>query len=233
MSIEKTALKNNEIAFKWFNNFAGITVRTPTKTLVIDPVDVKAKGFSKVDAILITHEHYDHLEDPLVCKIQEETQCQVLADPTSKARLANSLPDEKLQEMKAGTEIKIDDVTVRAEQCNHEMAATPITYLITSEDDVRIFHTGDSMPFPEMQAIGKEYKPDIAFCTVGIAPGASPEKGVEIVNLVKPKVAAPYHAASKAELKAFCSLLKKTQSRVTCLLAEKGNVYIVGKERRK
>ncbi len=233
MSIEKTTLKNNEIAFKWFNSYAGIMVRTPSKTLVIDPVDVKAKGFSEIDAILITHEHYDHLEAPLVCKIQAETQCQVLADPTSKARLTNSLPTEKLQEMQAGTEIKIDDVTIRAEACNHELAATPVTYLITSEDDVRLFHTGDSMPFPEMAAIGKEYKPDIVFCTVGIAPGASPEAGVEIVNLIKPKVAAPYHAASRSELVAFCSLVKKTQSKVTCLLPEKGNVYIVGKERRK
>ncbi len=233
MSIDKTIPKTNEIAFKWFNTYSGITIKTPSKTLVIDPVDVKTKTFSTVDAILITHEQYDHLDSPLVRKLQRETQCQVLADPTSSSRLANSITNGNLQTMEPGTEINIGKVTIRAEVCNHLVAVTPVTYLVTSEDDVKIFHTADSMPFPEMKEIGKEHKPDVTFCSVGIAPGASPATGVEIVKLVKPKVASPYHAASKTDLKTFCGILTKEQPRIKCLVAERGNVYIVGKERRK
>ncbi len=233
MSIEETVPKKNEIAFKWFNTYAGVTIKTPTKILVIDPVDVNAKNFTSLDAILITHEHYDHLDGPLLKKMQEQTKCQILADPTSTRKLSNSISLEKLQEMKPGTEIKIDDVTVRAETCSHPPAATPITFLITSEDGVKIFHTADSLPFPEMKLISNEHKPDIAFCTVGIAPGTSLHTGIEIVKLVKPKVAVPYHTASKDDLKEFCKLLSKEASKVKCLVAEQGNAYIVGKERKK
>ena len=233
MSIENTVPKKNEIAFKWLNNYAGITVKTPTKTLVIDPVDVNAKDFTTLDAILITHEHYDHLDGPLIRKIQERTQCQILADPTSTKKLSHSIPLEKLQEMKPGAETKIDNVTVRAEMCNHPPANTPITFLIASEDGVKIFHTADSLPFPEMKDLGKEHKPDIAFCTVGIAPGTSPKTAVEIVKLVKPKVAVPYHTASKDDLKNFCEMLAKEAAKIKCLVAEQGDVYIVGKEQKR
>jgi len=233
MSIENTVPEKNEVAFKWFNAFAGVTLKTPTKTLVIDPVDVNVKNFTTVDAILITHEHYDHLDGPLVRKMQEQTQCQILADPTTIKKLSNSISSENLREMKPGIEAKIDEVTVRAEMCNHPPAITPITFLITSEDGVKIFHTADSIPFPRMKDIGKEHKPDIAFCTVGIALGTSPQTGMEIVKLVRPKVAVPYHAASKVDLKSFCELLAKHVSNTKCLKAEQGNVYIVGRERKK
>lgn len=233
MSIENIVLKKNEIAFKWFNNYAGVSLKMPTRTLVIDPVDVGAKAFPILDAILITHEHYDHLDGLLVRKIQELTNCHVLADPTSTRKLEHSIPPEKLQEMQPGTETKIGDVTVRAETCNHQPAKTPVTFLITSEENVKVFHTADSLPFPEMEDVCEKHKPDLAFCTVGIAPGASPTAGTEIVKLVHPKVAVPYHSASKADLIEFCRILKKEKLKTKCLIPERGNTYIVGKELRK
>ncbi len=232
MSIE-TVPKKNEIAFKWFNNYAGVTLKTPNKTLVIDPVDVNVKDFTTIDAILITHEHYDHLDGPLIRKLHDRTKCQIFADPTSTRKLNNSIIPEKLQEMKPGLEIKIDNVIVRAEICSHPAATNPITFLITSEDGVRIFHTADSMPFPEMKTIGSEHKPDLAFCTVGIAQGASPQTGIEIVKLVKPKVAVPYHTPSNDDLSKFCEMLTKEAPKVKCLIAKRGNAYIVGKEHKK
>jgi L-ascorbate metabolism protein UlaG (beta-lactamase superfamily) len=233
MSIENTVPKKNEIAFKWFNNYSGVTIKTPTKTLVIDPVDINAKIFTALDAILITHEHYDHLDSPLLKKIQARTNCQILADPTCTRKLSNSVPSDKLREMQPGTKIDIGNVSVIAQICSHPQATTPITFLITSEDDVKIFHTADSMPFPELKTIGSEYKPDLVFSPIGIAPGATIESGVEIVKLVKPKVAVPYHTASKEDLIKFCRILKKEVAKVKCLVAKQGLAYIVGKERKK
>ena len=51
MSIQKTP-ERNSILFVWLNNYAGILLKTPTKTLAIDPVDVKAKNFKNIDAVL-------------------------------------------------------------------------------------------------------------------------------------------------------------------------------------
>jgi len=228
MSIEKSPAKN-EILFVWFNRYAGVTIKTPSKTLVIDPVDVKPKDLKRVDAILITHEHYDHLDQSLVSEAHKLTQCMVVADATSARRLQNVIPSEKLYEVQPGSEVKLDEVSVKAEKCNHP-AATPVSFIITSEGGVKVFHTADSLPFPEMAAIGEREKLDVAFCTVGaIAPGASPETGVEIARLTKPKVAVPYHTGSTADLGKFAEILKREMPKVTCLIPEVGKIYQVSK----
>jgi len=129
MSIKKTAEKNS-ILFVWFNQYAGILLKTPSKTLVIDPVDIKPKSLQNVDAILITHEHYDHLDPRLVTETQKETNCQIIADSASTRKLQPFVSVEKLHEAKPGFETKIGEVSIKAEKCNHP-AQAPVTYIIT------------------------------------------------------------------------------------------------------
>ena len=229
MSINKKPSKN-EIYFTWFNQYAGITIKTPSKTIVIDPVDVKPRDFKVADAVLVTHEHYDHLDQSVVAELQKLTGCLVVADPTSFRRLRNVIPPDKLQEAKQGSEIKIGEVSAKVEKSNHPPAATPISYVIASEDGLKVFHTADSLPFPEMVEIGEREKLDVAFCTVGIAPGTSPETGVDIARLSKPKVAVPYHTGSRSDQKRFAELLKKELPKITCLIPETGKIYQVSKK---
>ena len=229
MPIDKTPEKN-AILFVWFNHYAGVLIKTPSTTIVIDPVDIRARSFPDADAVLITHEHYDHLDPRLITEIQKATNCTIIADPASKQRLHHAIPPEKLQQISSGNEIKVGEVTVKAEKCNHP-ATEPLTYIITSEDGVKVFHTADSLPFPELAAIGEKEKFDVVFCTVGIAPGASPETGFEIAKLTKPQVAVPYHTNSTAYQQQFAAILKKELPRVTCLIPELNKIYQVSKRK--
>jgi L-ascorbate metabolism protein UlaG (beta-lactamase superfamily) len=229
MPIENTPEKN-AILFVWFNHYSGVLIKTPTQTLVVDPVDVKARNLCDVNAILITHEHYDHLDQRLIAKIQNATNCMVIADPASTRSLRHIISPEKLQEIRPNAETKIGEVSVKAEKCNH-MAAAPVTFIITSEDGVKVFHTADSLPFPELTAIGEREKFDVVFCTVGIAPHASPETGFEIARLTKPQVAVPYHTSSTAQQNEFAELLKKELPRTACLIPQLNNIYQVSKRK--
>jgi L-ascorbate metabolism protein UlaG (beta-lactamase superfamily) len=229
MSIQKTPEKNS-ILFVWLNNYAGILLKTPSKTLAIDPVDVKVKTLQNVDAILITHEHYDHLDPRLITDIQKATNCTIIADSASTKKLQHAIPTEKLQEIKPGTEIKIGEVSVKAEKCNHN-AQAPVTFIITSEDDVKVYHTADSLPFPELALMGQKEKFDVVFCTVGIAPGSTPQTGFEIARLTKPQVAVPYHTASTASQTEFAEMLKKELPRTACLIPEQNKIYQVSKRK--
>jgi L-ascorbate metabolism protein UlaG (beta-lactamase superfamily) len=229
MSIQKTP-EPNTILFVWFNQYAGILLKTPTKTLAIDPVDIKPKSLQNTDAILITHEHYDHLDPRLLIEIQKETNCTIIADSASTKKLQHAIPTEKLQEIKPGTEIKIGEVSVKAEKCNHN-AQAPVTYIITSEDQVKVYHTADSLPFPELAALGQKEKFDVVFCTVGIARGATPQTGFEIARLTKPQVAVPYHTASTASQTQFAEMLKKELPRTACLIPEQNKIYQVSKKK--
>ena len=229
MSIQKNPEKNS-ILFVWLNNYAGILLKTPTKTLAIDPVDVKPKTLQNVDAILITHEHYDHLDPRLITEIQKETNCTIIADSASIKKLQHAIPNDKLTEIKPGAEIKIGEVSVKAEKSNHK-AQDPVTYIITSEDQVKVYHTADSLPFPELAQLGQKEKFDVVFCTVGIAPGSTPQTGFEIAWLTKPQVAVPYHTATVASQREFAELLKKELPRTACLIPEQNKIYQVTKRR--
>lgn len=229
MPVEKIPEKNT-ILFVWFNHYAGILIKTPSKTVVIDPVDVKPRNLQGTDAILITHEHYDHLDQRLIKEIQKRTGCQVIADPASTRSLKNIIPPSEMLEIRPGEETKIGEVTVKAENCQHP-AAQPVTFIITSEDGVKTFHTADSLPFPEMAQIGEKEKLDIAFCTVGIAPGASAETGFEIARLTKPQIAVPYHTNSTASQKRFAEILKAQMPRTACLIPELNKIYQVTKRK--
>ena len=229
MPIDKNP-EENEILFVWFNHYAGVLIKTPSKTLVIDPVDIRARSFPNANAVLITHEHYDHLDPRLIAEIQKATDCKIIADPASTQRLQHTIPSAKLQEIRPGVEIKVGEVSVKAEKCNHP-AAEPVTYIITSEDGVKIFHTADSLPFPELATVGEREKFDVVFCTVGIAPGTSPETGFEIARLTKPQVAVPYHTNSAAYQHEFAEIIKKELPRTACLIPELNKIYQVSKRK--
>jgi L-ascorbate metabolism protein UlaG (beta-lactamase superfamily) len=223
MSLETVSPKKGEVAFVWFNGYSGVTIKTPTKTLVIDPASVDAEVFKAVDAILVTHEHYDHLDEGIVQRIHERTRCLVLADLTSAKRLRDFVSGDKLFEMRLDKEIKLGNVSIRAEAYKHP-ATTPVSYLITTEDGIRVYHTGDSLPHPNMKHVGERSPPDIVFCTVGMpAPGASPQSGLEIVRLVKPKVAVPFHAPY-VDRKKFSELVAKEFPNVKGMVVEQNEI---------
>lgn len=196
--------------------------------MIIDPVDVKAKDIQNIDAILITHEHYDHFDPRLIVDIQKATKCTIIADSASAKRLQLVIPIEKLQEISPGIELKIGEVLVKAEKCQHA-AEAPVTYIITSEDGVKIFHTADSLPFPELAVMGQKEKFDVVFCTVGISVGASPETGFEIARLTRPQVAVPYHTNSTVNQIEFAAKLKRQLPKTICLVPEVNKIYQVAK----
>ncbi len=208
----------------WLNDYACVLIRAPDMALVVDPVEVSPAQVGQVSAILITHEHYDHLDADLVASLQARANCLVVADPTSSQLLTRRVPGDKLITVEPGSQIDVEGAKIYVEECNHPPASTPVTYLI-EVGGFKVYHTADSLPFPRMADIGAEHRPDITFCTVGIAPGTSPRTGVEIAKLVRPKVAIPYHTRRKADLELFARLLAQEAPNIRCVVLAKGEEF--------
>lgn len=223
MPVDKIPEKNS-ILFVWLNNYSGVLLKTPSKTLLIDPVEIKVKNFPQVDAVLITHEHYDHLDQRLIGELHKNTGCSVIGDSKSIMSLKTNMPPENLQEISPGETVNVGEVIVRAEKCNHN-AAAPVTYVIKSEDGVKIFHTADSLPYPEMAFMAQKEPIDVVFCTVGIAQGSTPKTGSEIAWLIKPKVAVPYHTNSVDSQKQFVEIIRNELPKTACLIPEVNKIY--------
>jgi L-ascorbate metabolism protein UlaG (beta-lactamase superfamily) len=117
----------------------------------------------------------------------------VVADRTSSESLRSFIPKNKMKVVQTDTEVILDDLLIEALPSNHPAAATPVTYMITLENGVKIFHASDSLPFPAMERIGLNEKPDIVLCAISGGTGLTPRTGAEIAKLIKAKVAIPYH----------------------------------------
>ena len=213
--------KSKSIAIQWFNSYSGVSIKTLGKTLVIDPCVANAKDFGDVDVVLITHEHHDHFDEAIVKEIFSLTNCMVVADPTT-YELIKGIPKTKLVKATVGAQLMVGDVQIHVESSHHPPAATPVTYMIVCEGGCAIYHTSDSLPFTEMSDIGQRFKPDLAFCTIGIAPGASPRSGAEIAKLVQPKIAVPYHGSRFSE---FSDILVNEAPQIKSMLLEIGKEY--------
>ncbi len=223
MLADKTTEKRR-VVFTWLNNYAGVLLKTPKRTLIIDPVEVKTKNRPHPDAVLITHEHYDHLDQRLIAEIQKASNCTVIADSASSKKLRLLVPAEKLVETRPGDQTRIGEVKIRTEKAKHP-AQSPVTYIITSEDGISVWHTADSQPYPEMATIAQKEKIDVVFCTVGIAPGTSPESGSEIAWLTKPKIAIPYHTNSAESQNKFAQIIRTEQPKTSTVIPEVGKAY--------
>ncbi|MEM3522600.1 MAG: MBL fold metallo-hydrolase [Candidatus Bathyarchaeia archaeon] len=202
--MDKKQLSRGQISLSWLNKYSCILFRSRYTSILIDPVNIDPSLFDKLDAILITQDTFDHLDEDLVNEIQSKTNCTVIADSVSSNKLIQ-IPEEKLKVAHVRDEFQIDDCRIYVER-SATSSISPLTYIIISEEGVSVYHTSDSMPFKEMSIIGEKYKIDACFCAVGFASKVSPKTGFEIVKLIKPKLALPYHGE---KLKEFVNLVSR------------------------
>jgi len=195
----ETKISKGQAALVWFNEFSGVAILSPLRSIIVDPTQIDGEAFQRVDFLLITHELIDHLDEILVSSIHQITGCSVISGRASSESLRNFVPKKKMKIVQTDTELTLDDLSIEALPCNHPSAANPVTYMITLENGVKIFHTSDSLPFPEMERIGMNEQPDIVFCAISGVAGVTPRTGAEIAKLVKAKVAIPYHGTAFQE----------------------------------
>lgn len=171
-----------KIALTWFNDYSGVIVKTPSLTVIFDPTDVDVSDVSQANVVVVTHEHYDHFEAELVEGIHKQTNALIVTTPFVAKQLKNISPT-MVKPLKTGESLTIDNVKLNAEYSSHP-GNQPLTFILTGEDNIKVYHSNDSKPYPEMKVLGEKYKIDLAFCTVGIAPGLLLKVVLKLLNLL-------------------------------------------------
>ncbi len=151
-----------------------------------------------LDAVLLSHIHYDHLDVPSLRRLDRSTPFLV---PRGAGALVSRLGFASVVELSVGEEAQIGGVTVRAVAAEHGSSrilgtrAEALGYVVAGSRDV--YFAGDTDLFPGMADLGEGL--DVALLPIwgwgpSIGPGhLDPRRAAEALALIRPRVAVPIH----------------------------------------
>jgi L-ascorbate metabolism protein UlaG (beta-lactamase superfamily) len=158
-------------------------------------VPLDAAELREIDAALVSHVHFDHLDRPSLRMLG--TDVTVVA-PSGSRRLLRSFSD--LSEVDVGDEVRIGKVTVRATPAEHRgsrlLRSAPSLGFVVSGSR-RIYFAGDTDLFEGMSALAGSL--DVALLPVAgwgskLGPGhLDPVRAAQALRLLRPRVAVPIH----------------------------------------
>jgi L-ascorbate metabolism protein UlaG (beta-lactamase superfamily) len=223
----------------WYGQ-AGYKITTPNgKTFLIDPWltnPVFSKGkeelaaLEKVDLILLTHGHGDHVGESV--EIAKKTGAKLVANVDLSAAVVSVLGYPANQagadttghiggrltlldgEMKVCFVPAMHGSTVRKDENSPPVAAGMPTGLVVSiRNGPTLYHTGDTGFFSDMARISDHNQIDIMLVCIGDHFTMGPAGAAEAVKLIGPKMTIPNHYGTFPVLtgtpEAFADELKK------------------------
>lgn len=209
-------IQPGQIGITWIGH-ASFLIQTHDTNILIDPnwakwlkviKRLKKPGFEiqhlpQIDAVLVTHAHFDHLDRRTLRKIAAD---QPIVVPIGVGNLVHDLGFHIVHELDYWESVELGPVNVSLTPCYHWGARFLADlhrgfggFAITVSDRT-IFHCGDSAFFPGFREIGERHKIDIALLPIGAydAPTGrevhmNPEEAIRTFIELRAKTLVPMH----------------------------------------
>jgi L-ascorbate metabolism protein UlaG (beta-lactamase superfamily) len=200
-------MKLNGIKLTWLGHSA-FHIETPGgKHLLIDPflthnpkTPANKKSFAKIDVILCTHGHSDHIAD--AADLAKKHNPKVVGIYELCIWLQKKGAQQIAPMNKGGTQA-VGDIKVSMVHANHSngveddnqlvYGGEPAGFVITFENGLRIYHAGDTNVFGDMAIIRDIYRPDLAILPIGDVFTMGPKEAAYACRLLGPKAVIPMH----------------------------------------
>ena len=160
----------------------------------------RLKNPTKVDTLLISHAHYDHIGDAL--RLANKHDATAIGIYETVAWLQRKGAKKILGFNKGGT-IEHEGLKVTMTHAIHSCGISDgdeilyggeaCGFVLTLENGTRIYHAGDTAVFSDMKLIGELFKPDIALLPIGDFYTMDPAQGAAAIRLLGTKVIVPMH----------------------------------------
>ena len=176
---------------------SSIRIEFDGKEIEIDPCGklgdrtIDYSAFPKADYILVTHEHYDHLDKAAIKQLSKEGT-KLIMNQRSADEYGAGMVMANGDKLQLADDISIEAVAAYNTTDGHlqfHPKGRDNGYILTL-DGLRIYIAGDTEVIPEMADI-KDI--DIAFLPCNQPYTMTPEQLIEAARIIQPKVLFPYH----------------------------------------
>ena len=197
----------NGIKLTWLGH-AAFRIETPEgKTVIVDPwimgnpmCPEKDKNVTKLDVMLCTHGHFDHIADAV--ELAKKHNPLIVGIPELGGWLEKKGAKQVSSMNKGGTQT-VGDIKVTMVHADHSCGiqdgdqivygGEACGYVIEFTNGVKMYHAGDTNVFGDMQIIRELYAPEIAMLPIGDHYTMGPREAAYACKLLKPKIVIPMH----------------------------------------
>ncbi len=186
---------------------ASFRLDTPTGTRVyVDPFlngnpscPASETTPERVDLILVTHGHGDHVGDTVA--LEQQFGCPVVAQVELRAWLtAQGVADDgAAHSLNKGGTIEVKGINVTLTHANHSSSTPDGTYagesngFVLGLPDTTIYFAGDTNAFGDMALIARIYEPEVAVIPIGDHFTMGPREAAVALELLGVKRCVPAH----------------------------------------
>jgi L-ascorbate metabolism protein UlaG (beta-lactamase superfamily) len=161
-------------------------------------VEVTAESLGELDAILVSHAHFDHLDLGSLRRLDNTLPVVV---PRGACGLVRRSGFGEVLELDVGEEVEIGAIRIRATHAEHAPGRGPFSAKTPSlgyvlDGQATVYFAGDTDLFPAMRELAPV---DVALLPVAgwgptLGPGhLDPARAAEALRLLRPKAAVPIH----------------------------------------
>lgn len=191
----------------WLGHSA-FRITTPGgKVIVIDPwilsnpvTPEPLKKLDRIDWMLISHGHSDHIADAVA--LAKKFKPQIVAIYETCAWLQSKGVENTNSMNKGGTQ-KLGELEITMVQAVHSggiedgnsvvYGGEPCGYVIRLPGGFSVYHAGDTAVFGDMKIIGELYAPDVALLPIGDHFTMGPREAALAVRLLNVRHVIPMH----------------------------------------
>jgi L-ascorbate metabolism protein UlaG (beta-lactamase superfamily) len=178
----------------WFGHSASL-VEIAGKNILLDPMlsvkmgplpfltpkrynpqlAISAEELPPIDAVLISHDHYDHLDYQTILRLKDKTSGFYVPLGVGAHLLAWGVAPAKVHEMDWGDSVKLPGLTIISTPARHfsgrgltNRNSTSWSSWVIKSATKRVFYSGDGGYGPHFQTIGRQHGPfDLALMECG------------------------------------------------------------------
>ena len=195
------------LSITWFGHSTFLVGTPGGKRLLFDPwlsgnpaCPEALRKPPPADAILISHGHFDHVDDAVVCARSSGAPVVAtveLCEWLGRRGVASTLP------MNKGGALEVAGLRVTMTDARHSSGyvedgrmvylGEAAGFVVRLEDGRHIYYAGDTCLFGDMRLIGDRYKPEIAFLPIGDRFTMDPVAAAQACEMLGVRQVVPMH----------------------------------------